>query len=64
LIPVVRRPPNAARHAPLPEQRNDEPQEIVVISQGRRRPDRGSEWRVRQKEAPIGGRITETVLPR
>jgi hypothetical protein len=63
LIPVVRRPPNAARLAPLPEQRNDEPEEIVVIGQGWRLPDLGSEWRERQKEAASGDRFTATVLP-
>jgi len=59
----VRRPPNAARLAPLPEERNDEPEEIIVIGQGWRLPDLGSEWRVRQKEAENAGRFTATVLP-
>ena len=30
----AQRPPNAARLAPLPEERNDEPEEIIVIGQG------------------------------
>jgi hypothetical protein len=59
----ARRPPNAARLAPLPEDRNDEPEEIVVIGQGWRLPDLGSEWRARQKEAESSGRFTATVLP-
>ena len=63
LISVVRRPPNAARLAPLPEQRNDEPEEIVVIGQGWRLPDLGSEWRARQKEAASGDRFVVTALP-
>jgi hypothetical protein len=58
-----RRPPNAARLAPLPEQRNDEPEEIIVIGQGWRLPDLGSEWRARQKEAESSGRFTATALP-
>ncbi len=57
------RPPNAARLAPLPEQRNDEPEEIIVIGQGWRLPDLGSEWRARQKEAASIGRFSATVLP-
>jgi hypothetical protein len=59
----VRRPPNAARLAPLPEERNDEPEEIIVIGQGWRLPDLGSEWRERQKEAERAGRFTATLLP-
>ena len=64
-VPSVgrRRPPNAARLAPLPEQRNDEPEEIVVIGQGWRLPDLGSEWRARQKEAARGDRFVVTALP-
>ena len=59
----VRRPPNAARLAPLPEQRSDEPEEIIVIGQGWRLPDLGSEWRARQKEAANIGRFSATALP-
>jgi hypothetical protein len=61
----VRRPPNAARLAPLPEQRrnDEEPEEIVVIGQGWRLPDLGSEWRARQEEAANEGRFSVTVLP-
>jgi hypothetical protein len=59
----VPRPPNAARLAPLPEQRSDEPEEIIVIGQGWRLPDLGSEWRARQKEAANIGRFSATALP-
>jgi hypothetical protein len=58
-----RRPPHAARLAPLPEQRSDEPEEIIVIGQGWRLPDLGSEWRARQKEAANIGRFSATALP-
>jgi hypothetical protein len=58
------RPPNAARLAPLPEERADTPDEIIVIGQGWRLPDLGSEWRQRQKEAEKDvGRFSATVLP-
>jgi hypothetical protein len=60
---AVRRPPNAARLAPLPEERSDAPEEIIVIGQGWRLPDLGSEWRERQKEAANDGRFSATVLP-
>lgn len=60
---TVRRPPNAARLAPLPEERSDAPEEIIVIGQGWRLPDLGSEWRERQKEAANDGRFSATVLP-
>jgi hypothetical protein len=59
----ARRPPNAARLAPLPDERNDEPEEIVVIGQGWRLPDLGSEWRARQKEAERSKRFSATALP-
>ncbi len=62
-LPDGRRPPNAARLAPLPEERNDEPEEIIVIGQGWRLPDLGSEWRARQKEAERGARFSATALP-
>lgn len=57
------RPPNAARLAPLPEERGDAPEEIIVIGQGWRLPDLGSEWRARQKEAENEGRFSATLLP-
>jgi hypothetical protein len=57
------RPPNAARLAPLPGERGDEPEEIIVIGQGWRLPDLGSEWRQRQKEADREGRFNATFLP-
>lgn len=61
-LPDGRRPPNAARLAPLPEERN-EPEEIIVIGQGFRLPDLGSEWRARQKEDKNEGRFSATALP-
>ena len=61
-LPDGRRPPNAARLAPLPEERN-EPEEIIVIGQGFRLPDLGSEWRARQKEGKNEGRFSATALP-
>jgi hypothetical protein len=57
------RPPNAARLAPLPEDRTGEPEEIIVIGQGWRLPDLGSEWRARRKEAASAGRFSATALP-
>jgi hypothetical protein len=60
---AAQRPPNAARLAPLPEDRNDGTEEIVVIGQGWRLPDLGSEWRARQKEAATSGRFAATALP-
>jgi hypothetical protein len=61
--PFGLRPPNAARLAPLPEERADAPEEIIVIGQGWRLPDLGSEWRARQKEAENEGRFSATLLP-
>lgn len=57
------RPPNAARLAPLPSERHDDTEEIVVIGQSWRLPDLGSEWRARQQEAERTGRFTATLLP-
>jgi hypothetical protein len=62
-IGAAQRPPNAARLAPLPSERNDGTEEIVVIGQGWRLPDLGSEWRARQQEAENSGRFTATLLP-
>ena len=62
-LPEARRPPNSARLAPLPDERSDEPEEIIVIGQGWRLPDLGSEWRARQKETAAEGRFTATALP-
>ena len=62
-ISGAQRPPNAARLAPLPSERNDGTEEIVVIGQGWRLPDLGSEWRARQQEAERSGRFTTTLLP-
>ena len=62
-IELTQRPPNAARLAPLPEERKDGTEEIIVIGQGWRLPDLGSEWRARQKEAESEGRFSATALP-
>ena len=62
-LSLVMRPPNAARLAPLPEERNDEPEEIVVIGRGWRVPDLGSEWRARQEEAAKSARFSAMALP-
>jgi hypothetical protein len=64
-VGTARRPPNSARLAPLPEDRknNDGPEEIIVIGQGWRLPDLGSEWRLRQKETANEGRFSATALP-
>jgi hypothetical protein len=62
-LPETRRPPNAARLAPLPGERTDGPEEIIVIGQGWRLPDLGSEWRAKQKEAQRKGRFSATALP-
>ncbi len=62
-VDAAQRPPNAARLAPLPEDRRDGTEEIIVIGQGWRLPDLGSEWRARQKEAESKGRFTATALP-
>jgi hypothetical protein len=62
-IGAAQRPPNAARLAPLPEERKDGTEEIIVIGQGWRLPDLGSEWRARQEEAESEGRFVATALP-
>jgi hypothetical protein len=62
-IDPAQRPPNAARLAPLPEERRDGTEEIIVIGKGWRLPDLGSEWRARQQEAESVGRFTATALP-
>lgn len=56
-------PPSATRLAPLPEERNTAPDEIIVIGQGWRLPDLGSRWRERQLEAAGSGRFHATALP-
>lgn len=61
-VSLGQRPPNAARLAPLPSERN-EPEEIIVIGQGWRLPDLGSEWRARQREADREARMNATFLP-
>jgi hypothetical protein len=62
-LPRVTRPPNAARLAPLPTERGDAPDEIVVIGEGWRLPDLGSEWRARQREQALRARFNATALP-
>ncbi|HUQ51667.1 MAG TPA: hypothetical protein VM692_05565 [Gammaproteobacteria bacterium] len=62
-LPEGRRPPNAASLAPLPDERKGEPEEIIVIGQGWRLPDLGSEWRAKQKEAQREGGFSATALP-
>jgi len=57
------RPPNAATLAPLPEDRADKPDEIIVIGQGWRLPDLGSDWRKKQEEAEDSGRFHVTFMP-
>jgi hypothetical protein len=57
------RPPNAASLAPLPEERADPIEEIVVIGSGWRLPDLGSAWRAKQKEKEESGRFSATFLP-
>ena len=62
-ISIVLRPPTAARLAPLPEDRDDGPEEIIVIGRGWRLPDLGSEWRARQEEQARSDRLNATLLP-
>jgi hypothetical protein len=59
------RPPNAARLAPLPENRSDktEIEEIVVRGEGWRLPDLGSGWREKQAEADDTDRPHVTWVP-
>ena len=57
------RPPNAATLAPLPEDRVYKPDEIIVIGQGWRLPDLGSDWRKKQEEGEDGGRFHVTYMP-
>ena len=57
------RPPNAATLAPLPEDRADKPDEIIVIGQGWRLPDLGSDWRKKQEEADDTDRSHVTFMP-
>jgi hypothetical protein len=58
------RPPNAARLAPLPEQRADSGiEEIIVLGGNWRLPDLGSAWRARQQAAEQGDGPHLTFLP-
>ena len=62
-ISIVLRPPTAARLAPLPENRDDRPEEIIVVGRAWRLPDLGSEWRARQEEHARSDRLNATLLP-
>jgi hypothetical protein len=59
------RPPNAARLAPLPEERRNprEIEEIIVLGGDWRLPDLGSRWRARQEAAEEAGVPHLTLLP-
>jgi hypothetical protein len=59
------RPPNAARLAPLPEERRNALgiDEIVVLGGDWRLPDLGSRWRARQQAAEEAGVPHLTLLP-
>lgn len=57
------RPPTAARLAPLPEQRRDAPDEIIVTGQGWRLPDLGSRWRAEQQQDERERRLHAVLLP-
>lgn len=56
------RPPNAARLAPLPEDRGETTDEVVVIGSGWRLPDLGSDWRA-QQEAETRRALGSTIVP-
>jgi hypothetical protein len=56
------RPPNAARLAALPDDRDDKPDEVVVVGTGWRLPDLGSDWRERQAEENPAA-VGTTILP-
>lgn len=64
LVPFVR-PPNAARLAPLPEDRKgpNGVEEIIVLGGNWRLPDLGSRWRARQEAADDAGVPHLTLLP-
>jgi hypothetical protein len=59
------RPPNAARLAPLPEERRAPSgvEEIIVLGGNWRLPDLGSRWRARQEAAEEAGVPHLTLLP-
>ncbi len=57
------RPPTATRLAPLPEQRRDTPDEIIVVGQGWRLPDLGSGWRAEQRANERDRRLHAVLLP-
>ena len=59
------RPPNAARLAPLPEDRKapNGVEEIIVLGGNWRLPDLGSRWRARQEAADDAGVPHLTLLP-
>ncbi len=55
-----RMPPRSRR---CPRIATDKPDEIIVIGQGWRLPDLGSEWRKKQEEAEDTGRFHVTFMP-
>jgi hypothetical protein len=57
------RPPNSATLAPLPAERTETPDEIIVIGTGWRLPDLGSAWRAKQQEKDGIGRFSAKFLP-
>lgn len=63
IAPSALRPPTATRLAPLPEERRDVPDEIVVTGQGWRLPDLGSRWRAQQEAAERERRLHAVFLP-
>jgi hypothetical protein len=62
-VAAASRPPNAANLAPLPDERANAPDEIIVIGKGWRLPDLGSAWRAKQQEKEDTGRFSATFLP-
>lgn len=58
------RPLNAARLAPLPQERRDAPEEIIVVGGGEwRLPDLGSGWRDERAQLRESGRYGATFFP-
>ncbi|HLF12441.1 MAG TPA: hypothetical protein VJA26_14635 [Gammaproteobacteria bacterium] len=58
------RAPDGARLAPLPEERDREPEEIIVLGGNEwRLPDLGSSWRAEREAEEARGRLQATLLP-
>jgi hypothetical protein len=57
------RPPSPARLAPLPEERGDAIDEIVVVGEGWRLPDLGSDWRAKQEAQARQERLNAVWFP-